>query len=116
PQDEALISCESNPDFYVQWGLIYNAGHPFLKKTLEVVMDNLIQNRFPHDVHKMTGPAAYSQAIRACLAEQPNIPYRLLGVDYNGYLEFSYPMSKLFLNQGAHHWKKAQAIKPVLKA
>lgn len=113
PDDHAIITKERNP-FYVQWGLIYEAGHPFLQRTIEKVSDNLRCNRFPYDVHKMTGPAVYTQAIDECLSEDKNIPYRLFGVDYNGYLKFKYRFSKLLYKKG-EHWKeeKRSVLKPV---
>jgi inositol phosphorylceramide mannosyltransferase catalytic subunit len=115
PGDEAVISMEAHPGIYVQWALVYSAGHPFLKKTMEIIIDNLENNRFPNDVHKMTGPTAYSTAINECLKEDPDIPYRLMGIDYNGCFKFHYPMSKFFLYSGKQHWKKAQLSKPILK-
>ncbi len=115
PSDEAIVSNEGHPGVFVQWGLIYNAGHPFLKRTLDKVIDNLKNNRYPHNVHKMTGPTAYTEAVKECLAEDPSVPHRFLGTDYNGYLVFSYPMSKFFLYKGKQHWKKESKVKPVLK-
>lgn len=115
PSDEAVLSNEGHPGIYVQWGLIYNAGHPFLERTLEKVIDNIKNNRHPHNVHKMTGPTAYTEAVNECLAENPDIPHRFLGIDYNGFLVFSYPLSKFFLYRGQTHWKKESKLKPVLK-
>lgn len=115
PDDHAIISRERNPGLYVQWALVYEPGHPFLKKTLELVLDNIRNNRYPHDVHKMTGPQVYTEAIEACLTETPVAEHRILGYDYNGYLKFKYPLSKLMYNKG-EHWKKMQLTTPVLKA
>lgn len=114
PDDTAIISEEGNPGLYVQWALVYEAGHPFLKQTLELVCENIRYNRYPNDVHKMTGPTVYTEAINLCLKNQPETPYRLLGIDYNGHLKFKYPLSK-FLYQKGEHWKKMQLIKPVLR-
>jgi mannosyltransferase OCH1-like enzyme len=115
PDDRAIISRERNPHMYVQWALVYEPNHPFLKKTLEFVLDNIKYNKYPHDVHKMTGPTVYSKAIDACLMESPVPPYRLLGFDYDGYLKFKYPLSKLLYSKD-EHWKKMQLTRPVLKA
>lgn len=114
PEDEAILSAEANPGLYVQWALAYGPGHPFLKRTLEKVFDNLTNNRYPNDVHKMTGPTAYTAAVNECLAENPAIPHRFFGVDYNGFFTFSYPMSKFFLYGTRGHWKKQQRRAPVL--
>lgn len=113
--DIAVISEERNPDLYVQWALIFEANHPFLQKTMELMLQNIRNNNHPHDVHKMTGPTVYSEAIRQCLKENPNIPYRKLGIDYNGHFKFKYPLSKLLYQSGTH-WKKQQVTRPVLKA
>jgi len=115
PDDVAVISKERNPGLYVQWALVFEPNHPFLKKTLEMVLDNIRNNRYPHDVHKMTGPQVYSNAINACMANNPNIPHRVLGYDYNKHLRFKYPLSKLMYTSRAEHWKKQQITTPVLK-
>lgn len=113
--DEAIISLENNPgEVYVQWALVYDAGHPFLEKTIELMLENIRQNRYPHDVHSMTGPGVYSEAIKTCLQENPAIPHRLVGRDYEGALGFKYPLNK-FLYQKGEHWKTAQQTKTVLK-
>ena len=80
--DSAIISQERNPEMYVQWALIYEAGHPFLKKTIDLILDNIKYNRFPHDVHQMTGPSVYSMAVRDCLS-LTNVKFREVGVDYD---------------------------------
>lgn len=114
PDDVAIISDERNPDLFVQWALVFEANHPFLQKTMELMSDNIRANKYPHDVHKMTGPTVYSAAINQCLKENPDIPYRELGVDYNGHFKFKYPLSKLLYQRGAH-WKTQQLTQSVLK-
>ncbi len=115
PDDMAIISEEGNPGLFVQWALVYSPEHPFLKQTLELVCDNIRNNRYPHDVHKMTGPTVYTQAIKECISNCPDVSYRILGVDYNGHLKFKYPLSKLLYQKG-EHWKKLQLSRPVLRA
>lgn len=115
PDDTAILSKEGNPDLYVQWALVYEANHPFLRQTMELICDNIKHNRYPHDVHKMTGPTAYTEAIKKCLAQYPETPYRLLGIDYNGHLKFKYFLSKFSLYNKGEHWKKMQLTKPVLR-
>lgn len=115
PDDSAIISSEKNPGLYVQWALIFEAGHPFLKKTLELVCENIKCNAYPQDVHQMTGPSVYTKAIAQSLKENPEINYRLLGTDYNGHLKFKYFFSKFSLYSKGEHWKKAQLTKPVLR-
>ena len=114
-QDVAVITREGHPDLYAQWALIFAPGHPFLKRTMEMMMDNIQNNKYPNDVHKMTGPWIYTQAINACLSENPTIPYRLLGIDYDKHLKVKYKMGKFFLYDNGDHWKTKQLHTPVLK-
>ena len=32
-------------------------------KTIELVVDNIKNNRYPHDIHKMTGPTVFTRAV-----------------------------------------------------
>ncbi|MGL5062877.1 MAG: glycosyltransferase family 32 protein [Microcoleus sp.] len=113
-EDSAILTREKLTNFFVQWALVYDKGHLFLSKTLEKVIHNIATNRYPHDVHKMTGPAVYSEAIRECLASNPTISYREFGIDYNGYFRFKIPMSSL-LYRKQEHWTKSQLTRSVLK-
>ncbi|MEZ4944939.1 MAG: glycosyltransferase [Cyclobacteriaceae bacterium] len=111
--DHAIISQERNPGMYVQWALVFEAGHPFLKRTIEKIMDNIATNRYPNDVHQMTGPSVYSEAIRECIKEDTSIPYREEGIDYNGYFKFKHALNKL-LYSTKEHWKKTQLRQSVI--
>ena len=117
PDDSAIISLESHKEFYVQWALVFESGHPILKRTLEIVIENLTQNKFPNDVHQMTGPAAYSRAVRECIDQSQACNYRLLGTDYDGNFQFHYRFSKFFLYGifRKNHWRKRQLDTNVLK-
>jgi len=115
PDDTAIITREGDQSLFAQWALIFSAGHPFLEKTMELVMQNIRQNKFPHDVHQMTGPSAYTAAIKTCLDQLPAIPHRILGTDYNGHLIVKYKLGKFFLYEKGDHWKKKQLTTPVLK-
>ena len=106
--DEAIITAEGNPYFYVQWALIFNNQHPILKRVIDLIIDNVKNNKYPNDIHKMTGPTVYSKAINNLHNELfnqdivcnsitqttnitynlNNIKYRLYGIDYNGYFCF----------------------------
>jgi mannosyltransferase OCH1-like enzyme len=116
PGDEAIITREGDPSLFAQWALIYSPGHPFLEKTIEMVLNNIRGNKYPHDVHRMTGPTVYTLAIIECLKENPGIPHRVLGTDYNGYLKVKYKLGKFFLYKKGDHWKKKQLTTPVLKS
>lgn len=115
PGDEAVITREGDQSLFAQWALIYSPGHPFLEKTMEIVMENIRQNKYPHDVHKMTGPFAYTAAINEALKSNPGIHHRVLGTDYEGHLKVKYKLGKFFLYEKGDHWKKKQLTTPVLK-
>jgi len=117
PDDRAIISLESNREHYVQWALMYEPEHPFLAKTLDKVLGNLRVNRFPYNVHGMTGPGPYTLAIKECLNEMPGVAHRELGVDYTRHLKSTYPMGKLFLYglSRKNHWQtQRQQSRPVI--
>jgi len=112
--DSAIISREGNPDLFVQWALVFSPNHPFMQKTLDLMCENIRTNRYPHDVHQMTGPTVYTKAILECLKESPDIAHRVLGVDYENHLKFKYQFSKALYTK-EEHWTKTQLTKPVLK-
>ena len=118
PNDNAIISFEKNGDYYVQYALFFEAGHPFLKRTLDIVMKNIKENTYPNDVHKMTGPSSYTLAINECIKDTPEIKYRQLGEDYDFLVKFSYRMSKTFLYgfSRKNHWKRISKTHTVLIA
>lgn len=116
PTDTAILSPEANPALYIQFALFFEAGHPFLKKTLEIVLDNLKENRYPNDVHKMTGPTAFSKAIDECLKEDSTIKYRLLGRDFDYQVKFSFRGSKTVMYgfSRKNHWRRIQRSVSIL--
>ena len=117
PTDVALLSKERHVYLYCQWALIFEKGHPFLKRTLELVLDNIQSHRFPHDVHATTGPTAFTKAVNECLAEDSTISYRLFdGIEYRGYLKFKYKLGKFFLySKKSDHWKRKQLTQDIIK-
>jgi mannosyltransferase OCH1-like enzyme len=112
-EDKAIITKERNPGLYVQWALIYEKGHPFMKNVLETVIDNIKNNRYPNDVLEMTGPSLYSRVIDECLREYPTEEYRLFGVDYKGKIKFKYWLSG-FSFRKKEHWRQSQKKRPIL--
>lgn len=113
--DEAVITYEGNPNFYVQWGLIFDKDHPFLKRTLELMLDNINTRRYPHDVHATTGPTVYTKAVNQCIEEAPSIPHRFMERDYEGHLQFKYKLGKFFLyEKKSEHWKKKQKTQSII--
>ncbi|WP_312300867.1 glycosyltransferase [Chryseobacterium sp.] len=114
--DQAVISRERHDNLYVQWGLIFAKGHPFLKKVLELMLDNIENHRYPNDVHATTGPTVFSEGIRQALQEDPDISYTLFdGIEFRGYLQFKYKLGKFFLYKNrSQHWKKLQTTQDII--
>ncbi|RYG08326.1 MAG: glycosyl transferase, partial [Chitinophagaceae bacterium] len=76
--DVAVITREKrHQNIFAQWGLIYDKGHPFLQKTLEIIISNIENNSFPNDVHGMTGPTPYTKAVETVIKENPEVAYRI---------------------------------------
>lgn len=114
--DSAVVSHEGNPGLYCQWALIFDKKHPFLKKTLEKVLDNIQTHRFPNDVHRTTGPTVYTEAVNEVLQENPDIDHRFLGIDYAGHLKVKYKLGRIFLyGKKSEHWKKKQLTQNIIK-
>lgn len=116
PDDEAVIAPEGNPGLYVQWALVYAPGHPFLERAFAKVLGNIRSDRYPRDVHKMTGPTVYSEAIRECLADSAaGLRYREAGVDYEGYFRYKNPWARL-MYLSRPNWRIDQKKRDVLAA
>lgn len=116
PDDRAIIAHENNRSLYAQWALIYDKGHPFLKKTIELIVRNIEEDRYLHDVHQMTGPTVYTEAINMVLEEDPKVSFRRIIDDYRGLLKFKYKLSKILIyGDRSLHWKKMQLKTPVIK-
>lgn len=115
--DIAVITRErKHQNLFAQWALVFDKGHPFLKRTIEYIVDNIEQNRFPHDVHAMTGPTVYTRAIVDEIAENPYVNYRIVKDDYKGIMQFKYKLSKILIyGDRSNHWKKLQLRIPVVK-
>ena len=133
-EDKAIITAEGNPNLFVQWALIFSKEHPILKKTIEFVCDNIRNNSYPNNIHKMTGPTVYSRAINETHAElfnnkihhkkinkdtditfeSNNISYRLYSIDYGSYFCFKHNLTNLLYN-GKKHWREEEKEKELLR-
>jgi mannosyltransferase OCH1-like enzyme len=115
--DVAIITREAgHRRFYAQWALIFDREHPFLERVIEYVVENIEQNKFPHDVHSMTGPSVYSRAINDVIAENPDVAYRIVPDDYHKMMKFKYKLNKLLIyGDKSNHWKKLQQRITVIK-
>ncbi|CAM3588280.1 glycosyl transferase [Sphingobacterium sp. arapr2] len=116
--DVAVVAREKKwQQYFAQWALIFDKGHPFLKETIKLIVENIENNRFPHDVHSMTGPTVYSLAINNVIARNPEVSYRIYTDDYKGIMKFKYKLGKILIyGDRSKHWKKLQKVIPVVKA
>jgi len=132
--DEAIITAEQNPNIYVQWALIFKKGHPILKRTIELIVDNIKTNRYPNDILKMTGPGIYSQAINEIYNEYYNtsldhsiiyrdtnttyhtinFSYRIYSIDYNHYLLYKHHLTHLLQYKNNRSWRDDEREKPLI--
>lgn len=115
--DQAVITREKNhPNLFAQWALIFEKGHPFLERTIKYIVENIQENKYPHDVHAMTGPTVYTRAVNAIVQEDANVSYRIVPDDYKGIMKFKYKLGKLLIyGDRSQHWKKLQKVVPVVK-
>lgn len=78
-QRKELIIFNENPDkAFSQWFLAYPKNHPFMKYTLDKVVDNILGNKFKNkggkkNVLKMSGPYAYYNSIKNNITGTPHI-------------------------------------------
>jgi mannosyltransferase OCH1-like enzyme len=132
--DDAIITAEGNPNLYVQWALIFSKQHPILKTTIDLIIDNIKNNKYPNDIHKTTGPTVYSKAINKVhnslykdgLVHKSinkytnityisgNIKYRIYGIDYNNYFCFKHKAT-CFLYTNKKHWRQEEKEKELIK-
>ena len=131
--DQAIITAEGNSNLYVQWSLIFSKEHPILKKTIELICNNIKNNRYPNNIHKMTGPTVYTEAINEIHKElfnniinhkdikkdtdttyrKNNISYRLYGIDFSSYFTFKHNFNHLLYNN-KKHWRQEEKEKSLL--
>lgn len=132
-EDQAIITAEGNPKLYVQWALIFSKQHPILKKTIELICNNIKNNSYPNNIHKMTGPNVYTKSINEIhkklfnniinhidikkdtdiTYKLNNISYRLYGLDYSGYFCFRHEFVHL-LKYKNKHWTQEEKEKSLL--
>lgn len=132
--DEAIISAEQNDLKFLQWALVFSKGHPILKRTIDAVVRNIKENKFPNDICKMTGPCPFTEGVQYTHVvlfneildhrsitsktdvtyQNKDVSYRVLGIDYSPYLSFKYEEC-FFLYVDKNHWHFEQSEKDLLK-
>jgi mannosyltransferase OCH1-like enzyme len=145
-EDEAIITSENSRHVnmdrrttyvcYVQWALIFKKDHPILKRTVDMIVNNIKTNRHPENIHAMTGPTVFSEAVMTIHKELFNkdaphwaindkpidktfskngISYRIFGIMYNGYLDFKDQSHHNILYKDKKHWKEQEKKIPLFK-
>ena len=129
-EDECIISPEDNPYFFVQWAIICNAKHPILEKTIELIVRNIKENKYPNDIHSTTGPGVFTEAIETLYISAykekfkrdnadrtvfiRTIPCRIYKKDYGGAFSFKHDQSHL-LYMNKKHWREEQRDKNLIQ-
>jgi mannosyltransferase OCH1-like enzyme len=134
--DEAIITCEKNPGMFVQWALIFKKEHPILKKTIDIVVENIKSNKYPNDIMKMTGPGAFTEGINFIHMENFGIKvrhhlihkkfdmtfhnisktfsYRIFSIDYKDYLKWKFDNVEV-IYRNRKHWSQEEKERKLLK-
>ena len=85
---EAVISRGGKGDYFIQWMLVFNKKHPFLKKIIEDMILNLEEENFySKDVLYTTGPHLYTKSINTFLKKENISSYT--DKEINSYIEES---------------------------
>lgn len=108
--DHEVVSAESNDLFFVQWGLVFQKHHPILKRVIELIVDNITFNKYPNDIHKMTGPSIYTEAVNF-IREKQHV--NMYGIDYEHYFQFAFENNEV-LFQNKLKWNVVQKMIPLL--
>ena len=89
--DDAVITFENNfgSNIFAQWALIFNKNHPALKKVIEIVIDNIKNNKYPNNVLEMTGPGAFSKGLKLYFKEEYGIDLEELFFNQKTNITFS---------------------------
>ena len=131
PEDKAIISRELNFGLFVQWCLMFEAGHPILAKTIDKCIYN-IKNRTTDNIFYATGPRVYSEAVKEVVGiegayktdddlinDTQNV-CRFYDYDYGKYAIYEYDHAakhndKDFYSGSIQHWKSQSLFKPSQK-
>lgn len=116
--DKAIIANERvNKVIFLQSVLIYEKKHPILKTALQIVLSNIENNKYPNNVHAMTGPTPYSKAVYHYLNNNPNDnTIRIVNTRFNGTFRHKTILARLhYLLFKNNNWKHVQKKKTVCK-
>lgn len=116
PNTNAIIAREkNNKHLYAQWALIYEKKHPILKRTLEIILNNINNNKHSHSVHQATGPTPYSIAVHEYIRNRQEDDNLIITRDnYKGIFRFKTILARVYeLFNKEKHWRQIQVRKSV---
>ena len=113
--DKAVITMERNAGIFAQYALVFSPKHPILEKCIETICNNIQQKLHVNDIHKLTGPSVFTDAVNWYVQQYPNdANTRIFGTDYNGYIKPKYWLhSGLFSKR--EKWQTAQQTRSAVK-
>lgn len=130
-EDEAVITAELNKDCFVQWALIFNKNHPILESTINLLMDNMKNDRFKNDVLKFSVKPYWDSVNKFIKTNSNDFEWkdikkstnklissestnaRIFGVDYDNFIQFKHKYNHLLRNKNKglktqDHWTITQ--------
>ncbi len=75
----------------LNWGFGFEAGHPFLKRTIDNIVRHAdyyqgkVFKNVRDPIIELTGPHMFTRSIYSVLDESPSMAFRQLGIDFDGY-------------------------------
>ena len=114
----AIIAREkTNKNLYVQWALIFEKNHPILKHTLNIIVDNIMKNKYSNNVIYCTGPVPYSIAVEHYLnTMNEDDRIELVEDNYKGIFKFKTILARIYeIKKKKKHWRQIQQLKTVYK-
>ena len=130
-EDKAVITAEKNKNCYVQWSLVFDIGHPILEKTINNLIDNMINNRHKNDVLNFSVKPYWDAVNSTILENNLDISWdkissgtdksyeidssnvRFYGIDYDKSIIFKHKYNHLLRNKKSgqytqDHWTLTQ--------
>ncbi|KAJ8905568.1 hypothetical protein NDN08_002075 [Rhodosorus marinus] len=116
PDCEFVVGVEGNGAFFCQWAFASGPRHPILKRLVKKIFDKLangLEFEFssPHFVHRVTGPAIFTDAIRESLGfsredrpvdiirSERGMELRKEGICWLTHVQLSFALSNMFAHQ-----------------
>lgn len=133
-KDEAIITMQEwqYETVFGQWALIFAPNHPILNRTIEYVVDNILNHKMVNSTLTLTGPIVYTKAIqnlhllnfgnyfrRALIRSSTDITYnvqkpvqssyRVFGIDFNKFFRVKF-MDRILNDKKHTHWRDEERM------